>query len=123
LIAIIRRSTHSQLDMITKPPFDPPYKTQLISAQGERWVEVLADGTEIDTVAPSATTPGVSGTLKKSAAPDDKSRAAAAMLNVPFAEKDEAKRLGARWDSAKKKWYAPSGADLARFSRWLAGDT
>lgn len=41
------------------------------------------------------------------------------MLNVPFAEKDEAKSLGARWDSKKKKWYAPLGTDLAPFSRWL----
>jgi hypothetical protein len=29
-------------------------------------------------------------------------------LDVPFAEKEEAKRLGARWDAAAKKWYAPS---------------
>lgn len=26
-------------------------------------------------------------------------------LRVPFAEKDEAKRLGARWDAARKVWY------------------
>jgi ribonuclease HI len=26
-------------------------------------------------------------------------------LNVPFAEKDVAKDLGARWDASKKKWY------------------
>lgn len=26
-------------------------------------------------------------------------------LNVPFSEKDEAKRKGARWDPDKKKWY------------------
>jgi ribonuclease HI len=26
-------------------------------------------------------------------------------LNVPFAKKDEAKALGARWDPQKKKWY------------------
>jgi hypothetical protein len=41
------------------------------------------------------------------------------MLNVPFAEKEEAKRLGARWDAKSKKWYAPLGTDLAPFSRWL----
>jgi hypothetical protein len=28
-------------------------------------------------------------------------------LNVPFKEKDEAKKLGAFWDHEKKKWYAP----------------
>lgn len=27
------------------------------------------------------------------------------LLNVPYSEKDEAKGLGAKWDSNKKKWY------------------
>ncbi|MBS1191096.1 MAG: hypothetical protein H6R10_2888 [Rhodocyclaceae bacterium] len=40
-------------------------------------------------------------------------------LRVPFAEKDEAKRLGARWDPARKVWYVQNQADLAPFSRWL----
>jgi ribonuclease HI len=26
-------------------------------------------------------------------------------LNVPFDEKDEAKKLGAKWDKSKKRWY------------------
>jgi len=26
-------------------------------------------------------------------------------LNVPYSEKDEAKKLGAKWESAKKSWY------------------
>jgi len=26
-------------------------------------------------------------------------------LNIPYSEKDEAKKLGAKWDSKKKKWY------------------
>jgi len=39
-------------------------------------------------------------------------------LNVPFAEKDDAKQLGARWDPARKCWYAQD-RDLAAFSRWL----
>ena len=30
-------------------------------------------------------------------------------LNVSFAEKDEAKLLGARWDNSKRSWYAPNG--------------
>lgn len=40
-------------------------------------------------------------------------------LQVPFAEKDEAKRLGARWDPANKTWYVKDVEDLAAFSRWL----
>ncbi|MDG6346382.1 DUF5710 domain-containing protein [Glaesserella parasuis] len=33
-------------------------------------------------------------------------------LNVPYAEKDEAKSLGAKWDKFKKKWYMPAGKEL-----------
>ncbi|MDP0346717.1 DUF5710 domain-containing protein [Glaesserella parasuis] len=33
-------------------------------------------------------------------------------LNVPYAEKDEAKSLGAKWDKFKKKWYMPAGKAL-----------
>ena len=40
-------------------------------------------------------------------------------LVTPFAEKDAAKALGARWDSAKKQWYIVDVADLTPFSRWI----
>ena len=40
-------------------------------------------------------------------------------LKVPFAEKDTAKALGARWDAAKKIWYVKDVADLTPFSRWI----
>jgi Domain of unknown function (DUF5710) len=33
-------------------------------------------------------------------------------LKVPFAGKDDAKRLGARWDAARKVWYVPAGMDF-----------
>jgi hypothetical protein len=39
-------------------------------------------------------------------------------LTVPYAEKDAAKALGAKWDAAQKKWYAPESADLNDFSKW-----
>ncbi len=39
-------------------------------------------------------------------------------LNVPYAEKDTAKALGAKWDPAKKKWYAPADVELSSFSKW-----
>lgn len=39
-------------------------------------------------------------------------------LKVPFAEKDDAKALGARWDPARKCWYVQD-KDLAGFERWL----
>lgn len=41
-----------------------------------------------------------------------------ANLKVPFAEKDEAKKLGARWDAARKIWYVESKLDMAPFSKW-----
>ena len=40
-------------------------------------------------------------------------------LDVPFKDKDQAKALGARWDAAVKKWYAPDGKDVAPFGAWL----
>ena len=39
-------------------------------------------------------------------------------LNVPFAQKDAAKALGARWDAAYKKWYVPADKDIALFAPW-----
>ncbi len=40
-------------------------------------------------------------------------------LKVDFAEKDQVKLLGGRWDNDVKKWYIPSGLDLNNFSKWL----
>lgn len=40
-------------------------------------------------------------------------------LVTPFAEKDEVKALGARWDAAKKIWYITDVADLTPFIRWI----
>lgn len=39
-------------------------------------------------------------------------------LNVPFAQKDAAKALGARWDAANKKWYVSADKDIALFAQW-----
>lgn len=39
-------------------------------------------------------------------------------LKVPFAEKDAAKKLGARWDAANKLWYVMDKADLTPFAKW-----
>jgi hypothetical protein len=40
-------------------------------------------------------------------------------LVTPFAEKDAAKALGARWDSTKKLWYIVDVADLTPFLHWI----
>jgi hypothetical protein len=39
-------------------------------------------------------------------------------LKVPFAEKEEAKKLGARWDATRKIWYVEDKEDLSPYSRW-----
>lgn len=40
-------------------------------------------------------------------------------LLTPFAEKDAAKALGARWDAKTKNWYVVDVADLTPFLRWM----
>lgn len=41
-------------------------------------------------------------------------------LAVPYAEKNEAKAQGAKWDQEAKSWYAPEGVELAAsgLARW-----
>ncbi|WSV65563.1 DUF5710 domain-containing protein [Streptomyces sp. NBC_01013] len=34
-------------------------------------------------------------------------------LDVAYAEKDQAKAAGARWDAAARRWYAPPGREGA----------
>ena len=41
-------------------------------------------------------------------------------LQVPFAEKDAVKALGARWDGSLKVWYIKDVEDLTRFRRWMS---
>lgn len=45
------------------------------------------------------------------------------ILNVPYAQKDEAKALGARWYSEGKKWvvYSKKYNDIIKFRKWLDG--
>jgi len=40
-------------------------------------------------------------------------------LIVPFSEKDEVKKLGARWDANSKLWYVPDGVDATNFTQWF----
>jgi len=42
-------------------------------------------------------------------------------LQVPFAEKDEAKALGARWDPGRRTWYVQNVTDMGPFARWMPG--
>lgn len=61
-----------------------------------------------------------SAKLSQSSQPSPPSSAtdtARTYLDIPFAQKDEAKALGARWDNSKRKWYAPNG-EPALLTRW-----
>ena len=44
-------------------------------------------------------------------------------LNVPFTEKDLAKRLGAKWHAQLKKWFITNDMDLQPFYRWISEET
>lgn len=39
-------------------------------------------------------------------------------LQVPYADRDEAKALGARWDADRKQWFAPTEAKEEALARW-----
>ena len=45
-------------------------------------------------------------------------------LTVPYAEKDEAKRHGARWDPERKRWWIDRSkiADQPGIHRWMSDD-
>ncbi len=40
-------------------------------------------------------------------------------LSVPYDEKDEAKKLGAKWSAKQETWYVLDGTDLQPFYNWL----
>ena len=40
-------------------------------------------------------------------------------LNVPFHDKDVAKRLGVRWNPEEKTWFVADGVDTDPFRQWL----
>ncbi|MDY2856707.1 MAG: DUF5710 domain-containing protein [Oscillospiraceae bacterium] len=46
----------------------------------------------------------------------------ALLLNIPYSEKDEAKKLGAKWNPKLKKWYVQDKKDYYKFSKWILGN-
>nr|WP_319491598.1 ArdC-like ssDNA-binding domain-containing protein [uncultured Desulfobacter sp.] len=40
-------------------------------------------------------------------------------IHVPYAEKDEAKGLGAKWDKEQKSWFIAAGTDPQLFEKWM----
>lgn len=117
---------------VVDPPFDPPYVTTMQTPEGIRRLETLADGTTrpvsrpaVDIAHVSASQWSASGRASGQGA-DVKTALGTGngdrvFLSVPFAEKDAAKSMGARWDAARKKWYVPHGLDVTLFARWSVG--
>lgn len=122
------------------PPFDPPYITHHENDGKKYCVKTFADGRtepiEISDAVPLSgkSYPGTKANLAKSSTAKNNKQSyveatrrhsdqqAALYLNVPFAEKDKAKNLGAKWDASRKKWYVPRGLDLSGFSCWWPED-
>lgn len=42
-------------------------------------------------------------------------------IDVPYAQKDEAKLLGARWDADVRRWYITDKQDVLLFNKWFGG--
>lgn len=110
------------------PPFDPPYLTLQETEGITRLVETRADGSTIEVPVDDVILRllhgqgNVTTSMAKRAAatprPETRGRNAALYLTVPFAEKNEAKALGAKWDATARKWYVPHGVDVNLFTPW-----
>ena len=44
------------------------------------------------------------------------------IIDVPYAEKDEAKSLGAKWNPNLKKWYVKERKNYYKFEKWILGN-
>jgi hypothetical protein len=90
---------------------------QALTFQGTRFVDWLIrpnDRAIFDMPAANAPSPvsPASGAGPRIAAADT-------ALKVPFADKDQAKALGASWQPDQKRWVVPAGLDLTPFAAWL----
>ena len=52
----------------------------------------------------------------------DRAEKAKIWLDVPYREKNQAKRQGAQWDRIERRWYALEGADMTGLAAWLPKD-
>jgi len=86
---------------------------QTFTFEGQRFFDWLVrpnDRAVFDELASGIPAPG---------APSPRIAQADTILNVPFADKDQAKSLGAHWHPDKKRWFVPAGHELAPFRAWL----
>ena len=86
---------------------------QELTFEGKRFFDWLIrpnDRAVFEELASSAPIPGT---------PSPRGATTETPLNVPFADKDQAKALGAHWQPDKKRWIVPAGLDLDPFKAWL----
>jgi len=94
---------------------------QALSFEGKRFFDWLIrpnDRAVFETTANAASTSSSPSPEIQSSAPP-RIAATDTPLNVPFADKDRAKALGAHWQPDQKRWVVPAGRDLAPFATWL----
>lgn len=126
--------------MTSTPPFAPPYFTQVSTGNsgdgdsGTQIVETLTDGstrivptservaTIIPVMSAGAAANDTAGAAKPRSARGAATKDAALVLQVPYADKELAKKAGARWDATRKKWYVPQGSDIQPFKKWWPAD-
>lgn len=86
---------------------------EALTFEGKRFAEWLVrenDRAVFEGLAAGASTPAAASPATQVDTP----------LNVPFAEKDQVKALGAIWEPEQKRWVVPAGLDLEPFKAWLA---
>ncbi len=86
---------------------------QSLTFEGQRFFDWLIRPTDravFDAPPLSAPPPGSSAVPRP---------AGGTVLEVPFADKDQAKALGAHWHANQKHWVVPPGVNLAPFERWI----
>ena len=61
---------------------------------------------------------GLEAARSRQSEPEPELATARVVLHVPYAEKDYAKALGAKWDAVDRTWCAPAGTDLTPLAKW-----
>ena len=99
------------------PVIDDVWGDYHLAAQAER-VAPYPEHLESTLDKPASDTPDLEAGQSSQNGASGKSRLE--YLQVPYAEKDAAKRLGARWDPGAERWYIPADRDPEPFARWRA---
>ena len=93
-----------------------------LTFEGKRFFDWLVrpnDRAVFETLPADASPESTSATPADIQSPVPRIAATDTPLNVPFADKDQAKALGAHWHADQKRWVVPAGRDLTPFAPWL----